>query len=238
MYMNDLMVAGHNLASVIKLNKDLASMFEMSDCGELRHFLGMKIEYNHEDGQLQLSQDASIDKLITRFGMSECNPARTPMEKGLVLKREGENINQPYRELLGSLMYVMLSVRPDICYPVGYLGRFQQQPSTEHWQALKRIVRYLQGTKKLMLQFKRNPKSRALIGFVDADWASDTEDRKSISGYIFQVFGCTVAWCSKKQTTVATSSSEADIYVNTYISLLCENTTTGLWSYLSIGMHQ
>lgn len=107
-------------------------------------------------------------------------------------------------------MYVMLSVRPDICYPVGYLWRFQQQPTVEHWQALKRIVRYLQGTKKLMLQFKRNPTSSPLVGYVDADWASDTEDRKSVSGYLFHVFGSTVTWCSKKQTTVATSSSEAE----------------------------
>ncbi|XP_062557278.1 uncharacterized protein LOC134222150 [Armigeres subalbatus] len=122
------------------------------------------------------------------------------MEKGLTLSRSGPDASQPYRELLGSLMYIMLSVRPEICYPVGYLGRFQQQPTTEHWQALKRIVRYLQGTIKIQLNFKRDPTSKLLVGYIDADWTSDTEDRKSVSGYLFKVFGCSVIWCSKKQT--------------------------------------
>ncbi|XP_062556642.1 uncharacterized protein LOC134221468 [Armigeres subalbatus] len=132
------------------------------------------------------------------------------MEKGLTLSRSGPDASQPYRELLGSLMYIMLSVRPEICYPVGYLGHFQQQPTTEHWQALKRAVRYLQGTIKTKLNFKRDPTSKPLVGYVEADWASDTEDRKSVSGYLFKVFGSSVIWCSKKQTTVTTSSSEAE----------------------------
>ncbi|XP_062713239.1 uncharacterized protein LOC134290190 [Aedes albopictus] len=103
-----------------------------------------------------------------------------------------------------------MSTRPDICYPVGYLGRFQQQPGQQHWVSLKRVVRYLQGSKNLVLTLKRSANAQPLVGFADADWASDTTDRKSVSGYLFQVFGNTVSWSSKKQTTVATSSSEAE----------------------------
>lgn len=133
------------------------------------------------------------------------------MEKGLQLDRKvTEAFDEPYRELLGSLMYVMVSTRSDICFPVGYLGRFQSQPGQQHWTALKRVVRYLKGTMDHCLTFYRDDRALPLIGFADADWATDTEDRKSVSGFVFQVYGSTVVWSSKKQTTVATSSSEAE----------------------------
>lgn len=158
-----------------------------------------------------LSQEASLEKIFQKFGMLECNPTRTPMEKGLQLYRQVSEANGvPYRELLGSLMYVMVSTRSDICYPVGYLGRFQAQPGQQHWTALKRVVRYLRGTMDHCLTLTRDVQAKPLVGFADADWATDTEDRKSVSGFVFQVFGSTVAWSSKKQTTVATSSSEAE----------------------------
>ncbi|XP_062556777.1 uncharacterized protein LOC134221604 [Armigeres subalbatus] len=126
---------------------------------------------------------------------------------GLQLPRGGLNAGEPYREPLGSLMYIMLCVRPDVCYPVGYLGRFQQDSSTVHWNALKR---YLSGTKTLCLEYQRNSEAEALVGFADADWAADVQDRKSVSGFIFKVYGCTVSWNSKKQSTVSLSSSEAE----------------------------
>lgn len=93
-------------------------------------------------------------------------------------------------------MYVMLCVRPDVCYSVGYLGRFQQDSSTVHWNALKRVVRYLSGTKLRGLHYRRNTKAEALVGYADADWAADLQDRKSVSGYVFKVYGCTVSWSS------------------------------------------
>ncbi|XP_055622459.1 uncharacterized protein LOC129766024 [Toxorhynchites rutilus septentrionalis] len=107
-------------------------------------------------------------------------------------------------------MYLMLCVRPDVCFPVGYLGRFQQNPTTQHWRALKHVVRYVEGTRGMTLLFRREESSVPLVGYADADWASDVTDRKSVSGYLFKVFGCPVSWCSKKQQTVATSSSEAE----------------------------
>ncbi|XP_075162880.1 uncharacterized protein LOC142235513 [Haematobia irritans] len=90
-----------------------------------------------------------------------------------------------------------------------YLGRFQQNPSELHWQHLKRIARYLKGTIPMKLAFNKQ-NSEAVIGYADADWASDTTDRKSVRGYIFKIYGCSVSWGSKKHQTVATSSSEAE----------------------------
>lgn len=115
--------------------------------------------------------------------MTDCNPAKTPMEKALQIDDDKIATNQPYRELLGSLMYLMLCVRPDICYYIGYMGRFQQNPTESHWKALKRILRCIKGTKKMKMQFKSSDNSKILLGYCDADWASDIVDRKSVNGY-------------------------------------------------------
>lgn len=222
LYVDDLLIAGRKLESIVRLKKQLSKVFCMTDCGEARHFLGMKMVYDRKAGVLQLSQQAHVEKVVEKFGLAECNPAKSPMEKGLQLQREGKPTDQPYRELLGSLMYIMLCVRPDICFPVGYLGRYQQNPTEAHWQSLKRVVRYLKGSAKTVLKFQRND-AEPLIGFADADWAADSEDRKSVSGYVFKVFGSTVSWCSKKQTTVAISSSESE-----YVALSAA-TAEALW---------
>lgn len=210
LYVDDILIAGNNLELIEKLKKELSKIFKMSDCGPLRCYLGTKIDYDQKSGILKMSQRSHIDKILEKFGLVDCNPAKTPMEKGLQMSLDdGKRTEKPYRELLGSLMYLMLSVRPDICYHVGYMGRFQQQPSETHWQVLKRIVRYLKGTKNLKLVYKKADCAE-LIGYADADWASDTLDRKSVSGFVFFVYGCPVSWGSRKQAVVATSSSEAE----------------------------
>ena len=169
-----------------------------------------------------MSQATNVGKLLVRFQMSECNPVKTPMERGMMLSGD-ERTNEPYRELLGTIMYIMLCTRPDVCFPVGFLGRFQQNPSRAHWQSLKRLVRYLKGTKTKCLEYKKYAVAEPLVGYADADWASDTVDRKSVSGYAFKVFGNLVSWSSKKQTTVSTSSSEAE-----YVAL-SSAVSEGIW---------
>lgn len=210
LYVDDLLIVGRKIQTIEKLKRRLSVEFEMTDCGEAKFFLGMQIDYNLDRGDLKLSQDAAITKILEKFGMSDCNPTKSPMEKGLQLSREGSSTAQPYRELLGSIMYLMLCVRPDLCYPVCYMGRYQQTPTENHWQSLKRIVRYLKGTITMGLRFKRDEDSKPLVGFVDADWATDTENRKSVTGFLFKVYGSTVSWASRKQPTVSMSSSEAE----------------------------
>lgn len=210
LYVDDLLIAGNKLKQIELLKEKLSSEFEMSDCGILKHFLGIKIEYGNE--YIKLSQKAGVQKLLSKFGMHECNPVRTPIEKGLQMeyKKDNARLDKPYREMLGSLMYVMLTVRPDMCFAVGFMGRYQQNPSEENWQALKRVVRYLKGTMDHTLVFKKDANAKRIVGYADADFAGDVGDRKSVSGYLFKVYGCSVSWCSKKQTTVATSTSEAE----------------------------
>lgn len=143
--------------------------------------------------------------------MQDCKSSSTPLEPNLKLENVDSNqLEKPYRELVGCLMYVMLTSRPDLSMAVGYFSRFQGCASVEHWNYLKRVLRYIKGTLDLKLIYRRLPMSSMLVGYADADWANDVNDRKSITGYVIQVFGSAVSWTSKKQSTVSLSSTEAE----------------------------
>ncbi|XP_075483696.1 secreted RxLR effector protein 161-like [Primulina tabacum] len=113
-----------------------------------------------------------------------------------------------YRSLVGSLIY-LTNTRPDIVYPVSLISRFMHDPSKLHYAAAKRILRYLQGTRKLGIKYVKENKNQ-LIGFTDSDWAGSLDDRKSTSRYVFCLGTKVIAWASKKQKTVSLSSAEAE----------------------------
>jgi len=107
-------------------------------------------------------------------------------------------------------MYLATCTRPDIAYAVGTLARFSSKPNQTHWVAAKRVLRYLKGTANLGIIFSGGDEPRSCVGYSDADWAGDKEDRRSTSGYIFQIAGGPVSWRSRKQDTVALSTAEAE----------------------------
>ena len=113
-----------------------------------------------------------------------------------------------YAEAIGNLMYAMLCTRPDICFAIGMVSRYQSNPRPVHWATVKRIFRYLRGTTNFALCFHRG--DLRLKGYNDADWASDRDERKFTSGYAFVLIGGAVSWCSKKQTCVALSTMESE----------------------------
>jgi hypothetical protein len=117
----------------------------------------------------------------------------------------------PYREAVGSLMYLMVCTRPDIAVAVSEVSKFLSNPGRRHWSAVKRIIRYLIGTKNLKLVLG-GQKSFRLTGFADADYARDTDSRKSRTGYLTQIGGSTITWKSKMQATTAGSTCEAEYY--------------------------
>ncbi|POM75106.1 Retrovirus-related pol Polyprotein, partial [Phytophthora palmivora] len=118
-------------------------------------------------------------------------------------------LDAPFREAVGALMHLMTSNRPDIAFAVGYVSHFMENPQVEHWIAVKRIFRYLQGTKSHGIRFSPG-KDIDFQDFSDVDWAGDLSDRKSTSGYLFQVAGGPISWGSKKQSSVSLSTSEAE----------------------------
>ena len=114
-----------------------------------------------------------------------------------------------YQSAVGSLLYLSSATRPDITFAVNNVTKFSEKPTKEHWSAVKSIFRYLKGTVNYGLQYSRDAKEEC-VGFCDADWAGDTNNRKSVSGYLFQMNGCSVCWRSKKQPCVALSTAEAE----------------------------
>ncbi|GMG15967.1 unnamed protein product [Phytophthora fragariaefolia] len=126
----------------------------------------------------------------------------------LVSSDSTTKLDAPFREAAGALMHLMTSTRPDIAFAVGYVSRVMESPPAEHWIAVKRIFRYLQGAKSYGIRFSSG-KDVDFQGYSDADWAGDLTDRKSTSGYLFKVTGGPISWGSKKQSSVSLSISEA-----------------------------
>lgn len=102
------------------------------------------------------------------------------------------------------------ATRPDLASAVSILSKYMSKPSKEHWQGVKRILRYIKGTINYGLIFKAEDNKGILAGYSDADWAGDIDTRRSTSWYVFQICGSTVSWCSKRQSSVSRSSTEAE----------------------------
>lgn len=138
--------------------------------------------------------------------MSECRTVKTPIEEGYIsedILKESIITDKPCKELVGCLMYLMNTSRPDLSLSVNILSRFQKCPTESLWKGLKRILRYLQGTANLALLYPKNINLKEdLVGFADADWAGNIFDRKSTSGFMVKLFGSTVTWTTRKQNTV------------------------------------
>ena len=121
---------------------------------------------------------------------------------------EGEDENFPYRELIGSVMFLMVCTRPDIAYTVSALSQFLDKPTPGHWSAAKRLLRYLNGTRNLGIRYFG---SSPLTGFSDSDHAGDVESRRSRSGVICMMNNGPVLWLSQKQSLVCTSTCQAEL---------------------------
>lgn len=136
-------------------------------------------------------------------------------------EEEKEMKKVPYRECIGSLLYAAQISRPDISYAVNLLSRYCENPGRAQWIAVKRIMRYLKGTTGLEITYGNGEEK--LIGYCDADWASDMDLRRSTTGYIFTSFGGAISWSTKRQPTIALSTTEAE-----YMSLVAA-TQEGIW---------
>jgi len=141
LYVDDILLAGNSLKSVLAIKEWLSSNFEMKDMGEAEYILGVKIQRNRSKRILSLSQENYIKKILARFNMRDCNPLDTPVASGVTLsldmcpktesaKKKMERV--PYDSAVGSLMYTMMCIRPDICYVIGLVSRFKSNPGEQH----------------------------------------------------------------------------------------------------------
>ena len=206
---------------------DLRKRYEIKAMGPQTLYLGMEVKRS-QSGSTDVDQLGSIDvtqrhyteKLLERFGMQQCKPAATPMQAKLLCKAPEDykalpSLIQSYQELEGSLMHLMVKTRPDICFAVSRLGQFASNPTQEHYTALKRVVRYIAGTKNRGIYFNSTPidpstPAPSISAWTDASWAEDLDDSKSTSGFIVLFNHAPIMWQSHKQTCVARSSTEAE----------------------------
>lgn len=228
LYVDDICLSGPNLENLKECKERLMKEFQMKDKGDLRFFLGLEIDYKKEEGILKIGQKKYVEGILRRFKFVNCHSVSTPIDPKLrinLIERNEENMEEkPVRELIGCLMYLMLGSRPDISFGVNYLSRYQDRNRKEVWVSLKRLLRYLKGTTNMQLVYKRNKIEKHILScYVDADWATDINDRKSVSGYLIKIFGNVVSWITRKQHCVAMSSTEAELIA------LCSAVQDTLW---------
>jgi hypothetical protein len=157
-----------------------------------------------------MDQQQYIESILDRFDMSNCKPLATPHAVGVTLAKLEQSVgNFPYREAVGALMYAMTSTRPDLAYVVGVLSRHVSAYDESHWRAVKRVFRYLCGTKERGIVFN-GTSSPLLDGFCDASYADNRESRRSTGGWYFRFFGGPLTWKSFVQRCVALSTCEAE----------------------------
>ena len=211
-YVDDFMPVGNDKAMMKAEKKALCERFELVDNGDVSHILGMLISRDRDSRTLTISQRTYLEEMLLRFRMDGCNPVSTPLETGRQFSKFSDGDvsfdKQLYQQAIGCLTYVSTSTRPDIAAAVGTLSQHMAQPSVDHWTGVKRILRYIKGTLDFGLKFSAG--DGVLTGFSDADWAGDPDTRRSVSGYVFQIGDCAVSWSSKKQNSVARSSTEAE----------------------------
>ena len=188
--------------------------------GPAEHFVGLNINRDRPNKTLHLSSPSYIEKVLAKFNMTECNPVRIPAEPSLRLSRDMEPADVettakmrsiPYRQVIGSLMYAAITFRPDITYAVNQLARFCENPGESHWSAAKKVLKYLASTRRFGLQFTgAGIDIDTLSAFSDADYAGDTDTRRSTSGFVFMFNQGAITWSSRRQNCVALSTMESE----------------------------
>lgn len=188
--------------------------FEMKDLGLISDFLGINVRQNLKSGVTELCQKTYLENVLKRFNMYNCKPICTPMDQNFdirILENKCEvnkKTEKLCRQIIGCLMYAVSGTRPDFCVVVSRLSRYQDCASEMLLKALKRVLRYTKHTINYKLLYKSDDEN--LVGYCDADWGGDIKDRKSTTGYCFIFSSCLISWCSKKQSNVSISSTEAE----------------------------
>jgi hypothetical protein len=169
LYVDDILIFGNN-ENVIKEVKDfLSNNFEMKDLGVADVILNIKLHREEGNGGISLVQNHYVEKVLNHFGYSECSYAPTPYDPSMSLRKNQRIARDQlrYSQIIGSLMYLASAMRPDISYVVSKLSWFVSNPGEDHWQALKRVLRYLKGTMSYGIHYTGYP--RVLEGYCDAN---------------------------------------------------------------------
>ncbi|KAK0592998.1 hypothetical protein LWI29_028837 [Acer saccharum] len=230
LYVDDILLIGNDVGVLTSVKERLAKQFDMKDLGEASFILGIQVIRDRKNRTIALSQASYIDKILSRFSMQDSKKGMLPFRHGIKLSKEQVPKNEheeqfmsrvPYASAVGSLMYAMLCTRPDICFAVGIVSRFQSKPGPDHWTAVKHIFKYLKRTRDNMLVYSGG--DLVPVGYTDSDFQSDSDSRKSTSGAVFTIGGGAVIWRSIKQSCISNSTMEAE-----YVAA-CEAAKEAVW---------
>lgn len=221
-YVDDMLIGGRSRRGVDSTKALLKERFKIHDLGPVKYFLGMLVERDREKRTIKVSVPLKVDELVVKFGLENAAPVDTPMVRGFVQTKlpmhDGEegkggsgrllSPGHKYPELIGSLQYLASNVRPEIAQAVNALSRYRAAPTTAHWNAAIRVVKFLKGTRDDGITYGRV--IQPVEGYVDADYAGDADTRESTTGFVYFLNGGPISWASKKQGTVASSTVEAE----------------------------
>jgi hypothetical protein len=215
-HVDDCTIVANTIHLIDELKASLSKHFEVTDLGELHWMLGIEVKHDHPGHLVHLSQCAYIEAILRRYHFANLKPLSTPMDHQVCLSSDQAPASAaecammrdvPYREAVGALNWATLVMQPDIAFAVATVACFASNPGPAHWEAVKRIFRYLSGTCDLWLTY--GEVSTPLEGYVDVD-GSMAEDRHAISGYAFLIDGGAVLWSSKRQEIVSLSTTESE----------------------------
>jgi hypothetical protein len=209
---DDILILGTSLNVIKKVKEFLSQSFEMKDLREADVIVNIKLAKDGNGG-VTLSESHYVEKVLSRFGYSDCKPISTPYDTSIILRKNKRIMRDQlrYSHIIGSLMYLASAMRPNISFVVSKLSLFVSDLGDDHWNALERVMRYLVGTMDYGIHYTGYPK--VLEGYSDSSWISDADEIKATSGYVFTLGGGTVPWKSCKQTILTRSTMEAELTV-------------------------
>jgi hypothetical protein len=208
-YVDDQIITGKN-SDISKITKQLEDFFEMTKSEDISSFLGIDFART-ENNRLSMSQPGLIQKIIERFNDKDAKISPIPLstDKFEDISELFES-KELFQQIVGSLMYVARSTRPDIMFASSFLSRKLQKPTTKDWIEAKKVVRYLKGTLKYKNMIGSTNEDNKLIVYADSDFA-ESADRKSTSGCVVLLNDTMISWFSRKQDLTALSTTEAEL---------------------------
>ena len=224
-----MVILADDITVIREFKRAIAQRWEIKDLGEVKKILGLEVTRNRSTRSIKIAQAAFADELVAEYGLTDARVASTPSGSPELLEpvsaRDDEKLADAdqYARLIGQLMYLMRGSRPDICFVVTRLSRYVARPAERHWKCGLQVLRYLKGTRELGTMYSGQNVGQLLMGYVDSDYAGDRTDRKSTYGSVFMLCGGPVAWTSKKQASVSTSTTEAE-----YVAL-CQGSKEAVW---------
>ena len=211
-YVDDFLITGPEGETMDSVKKMLRDKLHCNSIAEATEFLSIRITRDRKQKVIYIDQEAQIDKVLTKYQMTDCKPKDTPMELGCQLSKQQECTTEfNYQSCIPSLLYVVMGTRPDIAHAVGVLCRHVKNPGEPHAKAAKRVLRYLKGTKGLRLKIGGTRTGTHVELFADSDHASnDPDNRKSTTGLALYIGEDIIEWMSRLQEIIASSTTFAE----------------------------